>query len=399
MNQGVSSIVRLLVVVGLILTISGCATQPRVAADATEKCPWPYGCDVRPESVQKFAKIEGRATLPADTFTLGPPSGSELGKEINGRRLPFEDQPVQGFSSVLDADGIDNTYWVITDNGFGTKAISADFLLRMYRIRAEFGSGRGGSGNVSVEEYIRLRDPERHIPFRITNEYTKDRLLTGADFDPESVQRDRAGDLWFGDEYGPFLLHTDATGQVLDAPFPQPDVRSPQNSYSLSPRVANLPASQGFEGMAISEDGKFLYPALGGALTYDLDQRRRFIYEFDLQRKRYTGERWQYHADKPENTVSDLSPVTGDSRNRLLLVERTTAETKGPQFVRVYLVDLHKVDDSGFLIKRRVLELPEPQVESIILIDDRKILVITDNDYPFTTNDTQAIVVRLEGRL
>ncbi|MBA3424244.1 MAG: esterase-like activity of phytase family protein [Rubrobacter sp.] len=349
--------------------------------------------------MQKFAKIEGRATLPADTFTLGPPSGSELGKEINGRRLPFEDQPVQGFSSLLEADGTDNTYWVITDNGFGTKAISADFLLRMYRIRAEFGSGRGGSGNVSVEEYIRLRDPERHIPFRITNEYTKDRLLTGADFDPESVQRDRAGDLWFGDEYGPFLLHTDATGQVLDAPFPQPDVRSPQNSYSLSPRVANLPASQGFEGMAISEDGKFLYPALGGALTYDLDQRRRFIYEFDLQRKRYTGERWQYHADKPENTVSDLSSVTGDSRNRLLLVERTTAETKGPQFVRVYLVDLHKVDDSGFLIKRRVLELPEPQVESIILIDDRKILVITDNDYPFTTNDTQAIVVRLEGRL
>jgi hypothetical protein len=42
--------------------------------------------------------------------------------------------------------------------------------------------------------------------------------------------------LWFGDEFGPFLLHTDVTGKLLDAPIPLPDfenpgkqVRSPQN--------------------------------------------------------------------------------------------------------------------------------------------------------------------------
>src|SRR4028119_668590 len=67
----------------------------------------------------KGPEVEGRAALPADTFALGPPSGSELGDdEINGRKLPFVDQPAQGFSGVIDAGGTD-TYWATTDSGYG----------------------------------------------------------------------------------------------------------------------------------------------------------------------------------------------------------------------------------------------------------------------------------------
>lgn len=396
MNHRESLIVRIAIIAAVVLTtMSGCVAQPQVTAGAIEKCSWPYGCDVKPERAQDFPKIEGRATLPADTFILGPPSGSKLGDEINGRRLPFESQPVQGFSAVLDADEADDTYWVVTDNGFGTDENSPDFLLRMYRISANFEVGRGGAGEISVKDYIQLRDPDRHIPFRIKNENTEERLLTGADFDPESVRRDRAGDLWFGEEYGPFLLHTDATGRVLEAPFPQPNVRTPENPYIWSPRRANLPSSKGFEGMALSADGRFLYPALGGALRYDPDQRRRLIYEFDLQKHLYTGKHWHYRTDDPENTLSDLSLLTGDPQHRMLVVERTTAKSEGAQHVRVYLVDLGKVDRSGYLIKHKVLELPEYQVESIIALDDQDVLMITDNDYPFTTNDTQAIIARI----
>lgn len=39
----------------------------------------------------------------------------------------------------------------------------------------------------------------------------------------------RDGTLWFGEEFGPFLLHTDATGKVLEAPVPLPGVESPDH--------------------------------------------------------------------------------------------------------------------------------------------------------------------------
>src|SRR5439155_24986175 len=69
--------------------------------------------------------------------------------------------------------------------------------------------------------------------------FTRRRVLTGADFDIESFQKAQDGTLWFGDEFGPFLLHTDANGKVLEAPIALPDfdnpgkqVRSPQNPFS-----------------------------------------------------------------------------------------------------------------------------------------------------------------------
>ncbi|MCS6855101.1 MAG: esterase-like activity of phytase family protein, partial [Elioraea sp.] len=34
--------------------------------------------------------------------------------------------------------------------------------------------------------------------------------MTGADFDIESVRIDHRGRFWFSDEFGPFLLKTDA---------------------------------------------------------------------------------------------------------------------------------------------------------------------------------------------
>jgi glycerophosphoryl diester phosphodiesterase len=391
-----SKTANLLVVVVMLLATSGCVARPEVAANAADACHWPYGCNVRPEKVQEVPTLVGRAALPADTFTLGPSSGSKLPNEINGRKLPFKDQPVQGFSAVLDA-GEKDTYWALTDNGYGTRDNSSDFLLRTYRIQADFEAGRGTSGDLSFEGYIRLRDPDRHVPFPITNEMGEDRLLTGADFDPESVQRDRAGDLWFGEEYGPFLLHTDATGQVLEAPIQLPGVWSPQNPYLSSSEQANLPSSKGFEGMAISDNGRFLYPMLGGALTYDAVQSRRFIYEFDLNKERYTGERWQYKTDDPKNTITDLAPIPGDPRHRLLILERSSVASDGVKPTKVYMVDLHDTGASGYLVKREVLELPQPQIESIMAIGDRRLLVLNDNDYPYTTNDTEAIVIQAEG--
>ena len=116
------------------------------------------------------------------------------------------------------------------------------------------------------------------------NSSTPDRLLTGGDFDVESFRIDRNGEYWFGDEFGPLLLHTDATGKVLEAPIRMPDVKSPDYPAGLAPPfagAANLKSSNGFEGMAISSDGGKLYPILEGPVTGDNPAIRR-IYEFNI---------------------------------------------------------------------------------------------------------------------
>src|SRR5262249_11068906 len=186
------------------------------------------------------ATLEGRAILPAATFAPGPVSGTAIGGPvINGIPTPAATQPVQGFSATLPAEP--GSYWVMPDNGYGAKANSADFLLRVYHVTPDFETAKGGPGTVSVGGFIQLRDPDGKIPFPLTR---GDRLLTGADFDIESIRKTKDGTLWFGDEFGPFLLHTDAAGQVLEAPISLPGVFAPENPFRGA-TPPNLPSSGG----------------------------------------------------------------------------------------------------------------------------------------------------------
>ena len=148
--------------------------------------------------------LRQRASLSADFFLTGPPSGA-LATPNNGRTVPFPGQIIPGFSGIVDNG--DGTFWGLPDNGFGAKSNSADFLLRLYHVTPDWETPDGGAGEIAVDSYISLRDPDHHLTSPIVNETTTDRLLTGGDFDIESVQRAKDGTLWIGEEFGPFLLH------------------------------------------------------------------------------------------------------------------------------------------------------------------------------------------------
>ena len=150
-----------------------------------------------------------------------------------------------------------------------------------FTIVADMATYPNGAGTIPVDAQIRQK-----------------KLLTGSDFDIESFRQAPDGTYWFGDEFGPFLLHTDASGRVLEAPFPLPGVQSPDNPF-LGTATPNLPRSRGFEGMAITPNGRRLYPMLEGSLTTDPDQQRLLINEFDLRRKAYTGRQWSYRLEAP----------------------------------------------------------------------------------------------------
>ena len=379
------------------------------------------------EAGPRRATLEGRAVLPANTFAPGPVSGAYLGgAPINGVSVPFASQPVQGFSAVNET-GSPGEFWAMPDNGYGRKNNSADFNLRVYRIRPEFKTAQGGTGGIVVLGWVELSDPDRRIPFPIVNEDTADRVLTGGDFDVESMRVDHDGGFWFGDEFGPFILHTDAGGRMLEGPFSLAGVKSPSNPLLAPGEAPTIPNSRGFEGMALSRDGKSLYPMLEGALLADPDKQRRFIYQFDLESRSYTGEVFPYRTHAAGNSAAELVAL---DQHRFLVVERDALAGVRAAFKKVFLVDLREVDGAGYLAEREVLDLldiddpdlisrpgrpgdvglgehftfPYETIEALLPLDAERVLVMNDNNYPFSAgrnpslpDDNEAIVVRVHS--
>jgi hypothetical protein len=307
-----------------------------------------------------------RAILPADATSPAPFPGAP---NTEPAPAPGSVQPVGGFSALLDAPGF-ATYWAMPDNGFGTKANSHSFLLRVYKVHADFETARGGSGSVQIVKSITLRDPDHRIPFRLVNDATPDRLLTGGDFDIESFRVDYRGTLWFGEEFGPFLVHTDAGGKVLEAPIPLPDVKSPDYPPDYPSPVAgaaNLASSNGFEGMAISPDGRTLYPTLEGPVAGD-DPLTRRMYQFDLAKRRYTSTRRTYRMDDPTFLLSDLTALDG---HRLVALERDNTMGATTVHKQGFVIDLRRTDAGGALVKRQVLDLEHLRDPALISLPAR----------------------------
>ena len=136
-----------------------------------------------PEEVSAF--LEGHAILPVNSTVAAPsdaPSDMKIsGKYTTGKRieklaavpgksadrltgisLPIENQPRQGHSGIKHMD--DGTFWVISDNGFGNKINSYDSMLYLNQYQIDF-----KDGSVKPLKSIFLHDPDRKVPFHITN--------------------------------------------------------------------------------------------------------------------------------------------------------------------------------------------------------------------------------------
>lgn len=391
------------------------------------------------------ATLTGWAVMPANTFSDGPTSGQFAGAGAGGNPLPLlNKQPVQGVSAVLNGP-VAGTYRVMSDNGFGSKPNSPDTLLRMYALQPQWRTAAGGSGTIAPADFntgaarasfdsstrITLNDADGRLTLNgtgivadavqyplwqaatntsIASAIAVDpaiktgRLLTGADFDVEAVRKDKNGNLWFGDEFGPFLVKTDATGKVLKQEFSLPGVFAPQNPYRNGTTIAsNLGNSGGFEGMAINPAGDRLYTLLEGTVVGDPTKTLR-INEFNIDTESYTDKSWRY---KLENFGTAIGDMTAINDNEFLVIERngntaTNPGANGP-FKRIYRIDTTVLDGSGNVSKTLVVDLmniadpddldgngstnftfPYVTIESVLILDANTLLVINDNNYPGT---------------
>lgn len=219
-------------------------------------------------------ELNSFASLPADTFAEGPNSGGDSGDgtpiDANGRTGPFDGQPVQGFSGVQFAPSGNGSFWFLSDNGFGAQENSKDYLLRLYQVDPNFVGAENGDGSVEIEGFVQLSDPNNLIPFDIINEDTEKRQLTGGDFDIESFVIDDNGDIWIGEEFGPYILHFDAEGKLLEAPIATPNITNFNTLNGQDPIVIGHRGASGLlpehtleaYQLAIEQGADFIEPDL-----------------------------------------------------------------------------------------------------------------------------------------
>ncbi len=256
-----------------------------------------------------------------------------------GMNGPFDGQQVQGFSGIKWQK--DGTAWVLSDNGYGSKANSPDAMLMFHHLRPDWKSGK-----------------------------------------IESVST--------------------------------PSVPGAFN------RTARR--SRGFEGMAASPDGKFLYPMLEGLLwnteakaweSRDGKETLRIL-EFDVAQGACTGKQFRYALGQPGNNIGDFNLIDATTA---FVIERDNGEgdaalaCNGParpdcfnvpaRFKRVYKIDLSAPDAQGFVRKLGYVDLldiadpkavariggangkfsfPQWCIEGVDVVDADHIVVLNDNN-------------------
>ncbi len=314
------------------------------------------------------------------------------------------------------------------------------------------------------ESYLQLNDAASRAGFSVVGSQTtypsstipvdtqirQGRQLTGADFDTESIRLAPDGTYWFGEEFGPYLFNVDQNGQLLSAPISLPNflnlatspnpanplVQSPQNpNPNLIPGTTtpntNLAASRGFEGMAINPSGTRLYALLEGPLTGDPNRNRLLINEFNLSTKQFTGRVFYYRMENTTESGQSIGDMTAINDQEYLVIERDSNQGTASRFKKIFKINLSKLDSQGFVEKILVADLlnisdpnqiggngttvvngqpiftfPFVTIESVLPLDRQTLLVINDNNYPFSTgrnpaapDDNEFILIKLDKPL
>ena len=120
-----------------------------------------------PQDAPADLQVSGKFTSGKRVEALGSIEGLSAGRPT-GVSVPFKGQPLQGHSGIKTMP--DGTFWIITDNGFGSKANSPDAMLYLNRYAIDF-----KDGSMKKLETIFLHDPDKKVPFRIVHEGTAKR--------------------------------------------------------------------------------------------------------------------------------------------------------------------------------------------------------------------------------
>src|ERR1043166_3913922 len=198
--------------------------------------------------------------IPSFTNGIAIPgnTGDQFGTSVNNGRV--------GFFSDLYYDPNRNEWWGVSDRGPGGGTLNYDTRVQQFNLNVDPNTGTiSGFQIVQTVKFTNNGAPLNGIAPNPTN-------VLGNTFDPEGfVILPKTGNFLVSDEYGPSLYEFNRSGQVVKT-YETPANLIPRNAANVpsfandTGNVAGRTTNRGFEGLAISPDGKFAYAILQSAM-------------------------------------------------------------------------------------------------------------------------------------
>lgn len=311
----------------------------------------PAGCepgdDCKPITVLPGAVDAG---LPADG--PAPPPAN-----VTRFRIPLSPELPGTFGSGLAYDRSDDSYWMVTDRGNRTK----DWLLRLVRVKIDGAAAR-------IVEVIPIT--EHGMP------------LSGADLDPEDIALAPDGTLWVGDEVKPYLLHLNRRGEILAR------IEPPR-------QFTDRTDDRGFEGVAVSEDGRKVFAILQQGNKDEPDKMNTLIAAYDVASRSFTEYRYRlddYRTyDYPEDVKGNTHAcgLAAAGPGALYVLERDNQAGGNARLKRVYRVQIPEAPTNAPLPKTLVVDLyrlgyQKEKAEGLTVPQPGVLVVSNDNDGDIT---------------
>jgi hypothetical protein len=184
--------------------------------------------------------------------------GDTYGASVNDGRV--------GMFSDIYYDTNRGEWWGLSDRGPGGGTLNYD--TRVQRFTLDVDPNTGAISNFTIAETVKFTNngsPLNGIAPTPTN-------VLGNAFDPEGiVVHPVTGNLFVSDEYGPSVYEFDRSGAMVQR-FTTPSNLIPRDASNV-PNFADdtgntlgKRTNRGFEGLAISPDGKYVYAMLQSAM-------------------------------------------------------------------------------------------------------------------------------------
>jgi len=189
-------------------------------------------------------------------ITIPGSTGDQFGTSVNDGRV--------GFFSDLYNDPNRSEWWAVSDRGPGGGMLNYDTRVQQFALNVD-----PNTGTISGFQIVQtIKFTNNGVPFNGIAPNPTDVL--GNAFDPEGfVIIPKTGNFLVSDEYGPSLREFNRSGQFVKT-YTIPANIILRDSVTGIPNFAADPTTnpagkrtnRGFEGLAISPDGKFAYAML-----------------------------------------------------------------------------------------------------------------------------------------